>query len=135
MSTTIEIVTGERFAVSWPVVVQWGDVDRMGHVNNVWYARWIESARVEYFAQVGMRDATEATNAPPPELPVTPVLGPNEGPIVSRNAVTHKGARRGSIETIDVRGCSNSGLMIIHRLPFWRRALARGMKPLQLAGR
>src|SRR6478735_3294677 len=37
----------------WPVVielpVQWGDMDALGHVNNVVYLRWFESARMEYF--------------------------------------------------------------------------------------
>ena len=29
--------------------VQWGDQDAFGHVNNVVYFRWMESARIEYF--------------------------------------------------------------------------------------
>jgi acyl-CoA thioester hydrolase len=29
--------------------VQWGDVDRMQHVNNVVYFRWLETARTNYF--------------------------------------------------------------------------------------
>src|SRR5207253_10520414 len=29
--------------------VQWGDQDSFGHVNNVVYFRWMESARIEYF--------------------------------------------------------------------------------------
>jgi acyl-CoA thioester hydrolase len=29
--------------------VQWGDQDAFGHVNNVIYFRWMESARIEYF--------------------------------------------------------------------------------------
>jgi acyl-CoA thioester hydrolase len=35
------------FAIKWPV--QWGDQDAFGHVNNVVYFRWMESARIEYF--------------------------------------------------------------------------------------
>ncbi|GAC1529266.1 MAG: thioesterase family protein [Polyangiales bacterium] len=31
------------------VDVQWGDVDRMQHVNNVVYLRWMETARTRYF--------------------------------------------------------------------------------------
>ena len=38
--------------VAWPV--QWGDQDAMGHVNNVVFFRWCESARIEYFGRVGM---------------------------------------------------------------------------------
>lgn len=33
--------------LTWPV--QWGDQDAYGHVNNVVYFRWMESARIEYF--------------------------------------------------------------------------------------
>jgi acyl-CoA thioester hydrolase len=36
----------------WPV--QWGDQDSFGHVNNVVYFRWLESARIEYFAHAQM---------------------------------------------------------------------------------
>lgn len=42
----------------WPVVVElpvlWGDMDAMGHVNNVVYLRWFESARIDYFAKSGL---------------------------------------------------------------------------------
>ncbi len=45
---------------AFPVVialpVQWGDQDSMGHVNNVVFFRWCESARIEYFRRVGMPD-------------------------------------------------------------------------------
>src|SRR6478609_9705374 len=34
-------------SITWPV--QWGDQDAFGHVNNVVYFRWMESARIEYF--------------------------------------------------------------------------------------
>jgi acyl-CoA thioester hydrolase len=43
---------------AFPIVislpVQWGDQDSMGHVNNVVFFRWCESARIEYFGRVGM---------------------------------------------------------------------------------
>jgi acyl-CoA thioester hydrolase len=39
-------------ALSWPV--QWGDQDAFGHVNNVVYFRWMESARIEYFRRSGL---------------------------------------------------------------------------------
>ncbi len=32
--------------------VQWGDVDRMQHVNNVVYFRWLETARTNYFERL-----------------------------------------------------------------------------------
>jgi acyl-CoA thioester hydrolase len=43
---------------SHPVVitfpVQWGDQDAFGHVNNVVYFRWFESARIHYFRQLNL---------------------------------------------------------------------------------
>lgn len=35
-------------SISLPV--QWGDQDAFGHVNNVVHFRWMESARIAYFA-------------------------------------------------------------------------------------
>jgi acyl-CoA thioester hydrolase len=44
--------------VDFPMVislpVQWGDQDSFGHVNNVVYFRWFESARIAYFEKVGL---------------------------------------------------------------------------------
>jgi acyl-CoA thioester hydrolase len=34
--------------------VQWGDQDAFGHVNNVVYFRWMESARISYFQWAGL---------------------------------------------------------------------------------
>ena len=38
----------KEFAVIYLQNVAWGDMDAVGHVNNVMYYRYIESARVEY---------------------------------------------------------------------------------------
>jgi acyl-CoA thioester hydrolase len=44
--------------IGYPVVVKipllWGDHDAFGHVNNVVYLRWCETARVEYLLRVGL---------------------------------------------------------------------------------
>lgn len=44
----------------WPVTielpVQWGDMDSLGHVNNVVYLRWFESVRIAYFDAAGVWD-------------------------------------------------------------------------------
>lgn len=49
---------------AFPVVVtlpvQWGDQDAFGHVNNVVYFRWMESARIEYMRRVGFGHAAGA---------------------------------------------------------------------------
>src|SRR5437016_7708691 len=41
--------------INWPV--QWGDQDAFGHVNNVVYFRWMETARIEYFRRAGIGNA------------------------------------------------------------------------------
>lgn len=76
----------EPFAFSYDIRVHWGEVDRMGHVNNAMYSRYIESARCEYFAAVGMCDAR--SEAPPPSNLVAPrTTSDDEGPIVARLAI------------------------------------------------
>jgi acyl-CoA thioester hydrolase len=44
--------------IDFPVVVTvpllWGDHDAFGHVNNLAYLRWCESARVEYLMRIGL---------------------------------------------------------------------------------
>jgi len=37
--------------------VQWGDQDAFGHVNNVVYFRWMESARIDYFGRAAVQSA------------------------------------------------------------------------------
>lgn len=34
--------------------VAWGEMDSLGHVNNIYYLRWIETVRFEYFREVGI---------------------------------------------------------------------------------
>lgn len=58
----------------------------MGHVNNAMYSRYIESARCEYFAALGLSDAR--SSAPPPSnLALPRANAENEGPIVARLAI------------------------------------------------
>jgi acyl-CoA thioester hydrolase len=46
-----------RLLADFPVVTTipllWGDLDAFGHVNNLVYMRWAETARVEYLLQIG----------------------------------------------------------------------------------
>ena len=53
--------------ISTSLPVQWGDQDAFGHVNNVVYFRWMESARIEYFHRAGL-GATTANQAAGPIL-------------------------------------------------------------------
>lgn len=41
-------------AVSVAIPVAWGDMDAFEHVNNVVYARWVETARIEYLTRIGL---------------------------------------------------------------------------------
>jgi acyl-CoA thioester hydrolase len=42
------------YPVVTDVVVRWGDMDALGHVNNILYLQYFETARVEYLMRVGM---------------------------------------------------------------------------------
>ncbi|MDE2420997.1 MAG: acyl-CoA thioesterase [Gammaproteobacteria bacterium] len=42
----------KEFAVVYRQTVAWGDMDAVGHVNNVLYYRYIESARVHYLTRI-----------------------------------------------------------------------------------
>ena len=46
--------TLQEFPVIITVPVHWGDQDTFGHVNNVRYLRWAETARVDYLMRVGI---------------------------------------------------------------------------------
>jgi acyl-CoA thioester hydrolase len=44
----------DQFPVVVDLPVHWGDQDLFGHVNNVVYFRWLESARVAYLDRIGL---------------------------------------------------------------------------------
>lgn len=50
----------DRYPVKLVLPVQWGEMDAFHHVNNVHYLRWFESARIAYFAAVGLAIELEA---------------------------------------------------------------------------
>ncbi len=43
-----------EFPLVVPIVLQWGDQDAYGHVNNTIYLRWCETSRVEYLRRVAL---------------------------------------------------------------------------------
>jgi acyl-CoA thioester hydrolase len=49
---------GHESLSDFPVVITvpllWGDHDAFGHVNNLVYLRWCETARVEYLLRIGL---------------------------------------------------------------------------------
>ncbi len=48
--------------VTLPVL--WGDMDALGHVNNVRYYRWMESVRIALFERVGLVTAAPSNIGP-----------------------------------------------------------------------
>jgi len=50
--------------VSITIPVAWGEMDALGHVNNVVFFRYFESARVEFLRQFGWREGTESSSSP-----------------------------------------------------------------------
>ena len=44
-----------------PVTVHWGDMDALGHVNNVIFFRYVESGRISYFNELAGDDPSIST--------------------------------------------------------------------------
>ncbi|PJF36520.1 MAG: acyl-CoA thioesterase [Candidatus Thermofonsia Clade 1 bacterium] len=58
-----ELLNG--FSVVIPIAVAWGEMDAFGHVNNVVYFRYFESARIAYFERIQMLDYMQAVGVGP----------------------------------------------------------------------
>jgi acyl-CoA thioester hydrolase len=61
------------FPVTIELPVQWGEMDAFGHVNNVTYLRWFESARIAYFERSKIMAAM-----------------PRVGPIMARQSINYR---------------------------------------------
>jgi acyl-CoA thioester hydrolase len=44
----------EDYPVVIDIVARWGDMDALGHVNNILYLQYFETARIEYLLRLGM---------------------------------------------------------------------------------
>jgi acyl-CoA thioester hydrolase len=44
----------EDYPVVVDIAVRWGDMDSLGHVNNIIYLQYFETARIEYLMRLGM---------------------------------------------------------------------------------
>ncbi len=64
-----------RYPVSVTVPVAWGEMDAFEHVNNVNFARWMETARVAYFTRLGL---------------MCPRRGDGVGPILARLSIDYQ---------------------------------------------
>ena len=49
----IEIPDEKRLVHEMRIAIRWGDMDAMGHVNNVSYFRYLETARIEWLNSAG----------------------------------------------------------------------------------
>lgn len=52
------------FPVKLRLVVQWGELDALGHVNHARYLTWMESARIELLRRVGLATVGEVACGP-----------------------------------------------------------------------
>lgn len=43
-----------RLTLEMPLAIRWGDMDALGHVNNVVYFRYLETVRVEWLRRAGL---------------------------------------------------------------------------------
>jgi len=48
--------TLDEFPIQVKLPVVWGELDALNHVNNIWYFRYIETARVKYFDETGLTE-------------------------------------------------------------------------------
>jgi acyl-CoA thioester hydrolase len=55
----------ERYPVVIEAAVAWGEMDSMGHVNNIVYFRYFESARIAYFERAGFMSHMGETGVGP----------------------------------------------------------------------
>ncbi len=58
-----ELLAGYPVVIELPV--QWGEQDAFGHVNNVIYFRWFESARIAYFGRIGLMKPEDVAQVGP----------------------------------------------------------------------
>ena len=61
----------EEYPVRVEIPGAWGEMDSLGHVNNIVYFRYFETARMEYFGRIGVMEVMQETG-------VGPILGSTE---------------------------------------------------------
>ena len=55
----------EGYPVITEIPVAWGEMDALNHVNNVVYFRYFETARLDYFADIGLMEEMQVTQVGP----------------------------------------------------------------------
>ncbi len=61
----------EQYGTETKIKVAWGDMDAMGHVNNVTFIKYLENARVEYLEKVQLINEDRITKIGPILLQIT----------------------------------------------------------------
>lgn len=56
---------GNNWPVSTEIIVNWGDMDALGHVNHSVFAKWMETVRMTYFSEIGMMNLYEDSSIGP----------------------------------------------------------------------
>jgi acyl-CoA thioester hydrolase len=75
-----------NFPIELKIPVAWGDMDAFGHVNNVQYMRYFETARVRYFDNMMIGEDAQS-----PVKPVLASLTANfKAPVVYPDTLTVK---------------------------------------------
>jgi acyl-CoA thioester hydrolase len=82
----------------YPVVirlpVQWGEQDAFGHVNNIVYFRWFESARIAYLERIGLGEKHAGKTAAGTDLgPILAAINCNYRKQIKYPDVVQIGAR------------------------------------------
>ncbi|CAM2010320.1 acyl-CoA thioesterase [Acanthopleuribacter pedis] len=54
----------DRYAFFTSVAVRWGDMDALGHVNNIQFFAYFEQARIQFFEAVGADKVWDAEQGP-----------------------------------------------------------------------
>jgi acyl-CoA thioester hydrolase len=55
-----------RWTTEVTLDVAWGEMDALGHVNNIRYIAWVETARIAFFRQLGMATLPGEPGGPHP---------------------------------------------------------------------
>ncbi len=55
----------EGFEIRVEIPVAWGEMDALGHVNNIFYFRYFETARMKYFDLAGILEMMRETGIGP----------------------------------------------------------------------
>ncbi len=65
MEGCVNLRTIDEYSVKVTVPVAWGEMDSFGHVNNIIFFRYFETARIDYFKRVGFIEEMENSGIGP----------------------------------------------------------------------